>query len=188
MAAFPPPTLNLVIENPLWGLLASCAWHTRGQRTVPLELFQPDAESIHGWMRVLSDGTISTTLRQFESLLRDIHRHRGRVVFADIQGRWTTPHDWLAYFADWRREVAVAVSHVPGFFDPNWLTEPVIGLRNGIVVERAFDRLPILADALEEAGCDHPLILAHLREPYDHAHHCWAVDLLTFGGRPLAGG
>jgi hypothetical protein len=40
-------------------------------------------------------------------------------------------------------------------------------------------RLAILADALEEAGCDNVDILAHLRSPGPHARGCWAIDLLT---------
>jgi hypothetical protein len=42
----------------------------------------------------------------------------------------------------------------------------------------AFDRLPVLADALEEAGCTNADILDHLRGPGPHARGCWAVDLL----------
>ncbi len=44
--------------------------------------------------------------------------------------------------------------------------------------ERAFDRLPILADALEEAGCTEAGLLSHLRGPGPHARGCWAIDLL----------
>ncbi len=47
-----------------------------------------------------------------------------------------------------------------------------------IYEERAFDRLPVLADALEETGCTAAEILAHLRGPGPHARGCWAVDLL----------
>jgi hypothetical protein len=39
--------------------------------------------------------------------------------------------------------------------------------------------MPILADALEEAGCDHADILTHCREPGEHVLGCWVVDLLT---------
>jgi len=38
--------------------------------------------------------------------------------------------------------------------------------------------LPILADALEEAGCDDVDVLAHLRGPGPHARGCWALDLV----------
>jgi hypothetical protein len=44
--------------------------------------------------------------------------------------------------------------------------------------ERAFERLPVLADALEDAGCTDPDILDHLRAPRPHARGCWALDLL----------
>ncbi len=40
------------------------------------------------------------------------------------------------------------------------------------------DRLLILADALEEAGCTEPAVLHHLRSPGPHVLGCWAVDLL----------
>jgi hypothetical protein len=45
--------------------------------------------------------------------------------------------------------------------------------RNG-----SFDDLPILGDALEEAGCKDEAILAHLRSPGPHARGCWALDLV----------
>ena len=43
---------------------------------------------------------------------------------------------------------------------------------------RAFDRLPILADALEDAGCADGEMLRHCREPGEHVRGCWAVDLV----------
>jgi hypothetical protein len=39
-------------------------------------------------------------------------------------------------------------------------------------------RLAVLADALEEAGCDNADILRHLREPGEHVRGCWVVDLI----------
>jgi hypothetical protein len=38
--------------------------------------------------------------------------------------------------------------------------------------------MPILADALEEAGCTDQLILDHLRSPGPHVRGCWPVDLI----------
>lgn len=55
----------------------------------------------------------------------------------------------------------------------------VTRLAEAIYQDRAFDRLPILADALEEAGCRDEAILAHCREPGEHARGCWVLDLLT---------
>ncbi len=46
-----------------------------------------------------------------------------------------------------------------------------------IYEERRFDNLPILADALEEAGCDNPAILGHLRQQGQvHVRGCWCLD------------
>jgi hypothetical protein len=39
-------------------------------------------------------------------------------------------------------------------------------------------RLAVLADALEDAGCDNQLILDHLRGPGTHVRGCWVLDLL----------
>jgi hypothetical protein len=53
----------------------------------------------------------------------------------------------------------------PGFaFDPAWRTSTAVALARGIVAERAFDRMPILADALQDAGCDDPELMRHLQE------------------------
>ncbi len=51
-------------------------------------------------------------------------------------------------------------------------------MAGAIYEERAFDRLPILADALEDAGCVQRDLLRHLRGPGPHVRGCWAVDLL----------
>ncbi|WP_246522828.1 hypothetical protein [Gemmata palustris] len=66
----------------------------------------------------------------------------------------------------------------PVAVDPSWLTSDVIALATGIYVERAFDRLPILADALQDAGCDNDDILNHLRGDGPHVKGCWALDLV----------
>ncbi len=46
----------------------------------------------------------------------------------------------------------------------------------GVQAEQAFDRLPILADALEDDGCTDAELLAHLRSAGPHARGCWALD------------
>jgi hypothetical protein len=60
----------------------------------------------------------------------------------------------------------------------SWLTSTVVALATGIYEERAFDRMPILADALQDVGCDNADILNHCRQPGEHVRGCWCVDLL----------
>jgi len=65
--------------------------------------------------------------------------------------------------------------------EPSWLAREgglVRELAQGIDEERAFDRLPILADALEDAGCDNADLLAHCRSGGEHVRGCWALDLV----------
>ncbi len=65
--------------------------------------------------------------------------------------------------------------------DPSWLAwndGTVVKMAQAIYDERAFDHLPVLADALEEAGCHVPDLVAHCRAPSEHARGCWVLDLL----------
>lgn len=62
--------------------------------------------------------------------------------------------------------------------DTSWLTSAVMELARGIYAERAFDRLPILADALQDAGCVEERLLDHCRSPGPHVRGCWGLDLV----------
>jgi hypothetical protein len=64
-------------------------------------------------------------------------------------------------------------------FNPSWLTSTVLALANGIYQEKAFDRMPILADALQDAGCDNEDVLNHCRQPGEHVRGCWVIDSVT---------
>jgi hypothetical protein len=69
----------------------------------------------------------------------------------------------------------------PASADGSWLRwndSTVVRLAQGIYDERAFDRLPILADALEEAGCRNADILAHCRQGGEHVRGCWLIDIV----------
>jgi hypothetical protein len=67
---------------------------------------------------------------------------------------------------------------LPAALDPAWRTSDVVSLAAGIYAERAFDRLPILADALMDAGCCADNFQSHLRSPGPHVRGCWVVDLI----------
>lgn len=67
---------------------------------------------------------------------------------------------------------------LPVTIENRWLTSTVTSLARSIYDERAFDRMPILADALEEAGLDNPEVLAHCRAGMGHVRGCHVIDLL----------
>ncbi|HEX4609948.1 MAG TPA: hypothetical protein VH092_17270 [Urbifossiella sp.] len=62
--------------------------------------------------------------------------------------------------------------------DPSWITSTVTLLAVGISEDGAFDRLTVLADALQDAGCEEEQLLGHLRGPGPHVCGCWVVDAL----------
>jgi hypothetical protein len=59
-----------------------------------------------------------------------------------------------------------------------WNGGTVVQIAQDIYEERAFDRLAILADALQDAGCASDDILNHGRQPGEHARGCWVLDAL----------
>jgi hypothetical protein len=65
--------------------------------------------------------------------------------------------------------------------DPDWLTREggqAVRIARAIYDERRWGDLPVLADALEEAGCTDREILDHCRRPGEHGPGCWVIDLL----------
>lgn len=66
----------------------------------------------------------------------------------------------------------------PVALDPRWRTATVLDLTAGVYDRRSFDLMPILADALMDAGCDDEDVLYHCRREAPHARGCWVVDLL----------
>ena len=64
-------------------------------------------------------------------------------------------------------------------FADAWRTTDAMMLAKGVYAEKAFDGLPVLADALQEAGCDADELLDHLRDTSaTHVRGCWALDLV----------
>ncbi|MDB5306780.1 MAG: hypothetical protein JWO38_982 [Gemmataceae bacterium] len=118
------------------------------------------------------------------------------------EGRQQGAGDWEAeerrdraarkQLAKYLREV-VGNPFTPPRFEPAWRTGTVVELARGIFADRAFDRLPILADALLDADCDEEAILRHCRgtekdvkEPPQHIRGCWVVELALGRFEPLS--
>lgn len=62
--------------------------------------------------------------------------------------------------------------------DPRWRTAAVLSLATTMYESRDLAPMPVLADALEEDGCDNADILAHCRSTGPHVRGCWVVDLI----------
>jgi hypothetical protein len=70
----------------------------------------------------------------------------------------------------------------PVTFDPLWRTTVAVALARQMYDSRDFSVMPILADALQDAGCDSDDILNHCRGNGPHVRGCWVVDLVLGKG------
>lgn len=77
----------------------------------------------------------------------------------------------------------------PVAFPPDWRTSTAVAVARAVSESRDFSGMPVLADALEEAGCSAPAVLAHCRDPDGlHARGCWVIDLVLDREAPPAVG
>jgi hypothetical protein len=138
----------------------------------------------------------AATLKEVEEArslaLRGSYQGLWLTVVADIAGAmlpvfnheyllWVDNHKWHCHLLN----DIFGNPFRPVTFDPAWLTPTVTNLARAIYDDRQlpsglFDnqRLGVLADALEDAGCGNADILSHLRGGGEHLRGCWVVDLV----------
>src|SRR5262245_46417857 len=124
-------------------------------------------------------------VRKFE----EASRPRGGADEFDVDDRRERAARKL--LAGFLREV-VGNPFKPPRFEAAWRTSTVVQLAQGIFEDRAFDRMPILADALLDADCDEEAVLRHCRgtelhakESVQHVRGCWVVELALGRYAPL---
>jgi hypothetical protein len=115
--------------------------------------------------------------RQFEDDAPREERPQATYTITATAPRWfehlRVGMDWETTAYDCDERLAV---------DPSWLTPAVLAIARAIADEGAYDQIPILADALQEAGCQDQALLNHCRAPGRHALGCWLIDLLLESG------
>jgi hypothetical protein len=92
-------------------------------------------------------------------------------------GKEVDPADDLARFADLARCV-FGNPFRKVKFDRKWRTRDALTLAKQMYEKKTFDAMPILADALQDAGCDDAELLDHCREAGPHCRGCWVLDLV----------
>ncbi len=116
-----------------------------------------------------------------EVAIREMFRGDAMLVVGSL-GRATGRIDPAGEFEHRDMPLSDVVRDIVGYpfrsiaFSPTWRTATTVAIAAGAYADRAFERLPVLADALEDAGCDSEPLLAHLRGPGPHARGCWALD------------
>jgi hypothetical protein len=97
---------------------------------------------------------------------------RGRELLA-ADRRVPCPEANRSFFAQHEPRPAEPVA-----FLPEWRTDTTVSLARTMYESRDFGAMPILADALQDVGCDSAEVLNHCRGPGPHVRGCWVVDLV----------
>src|SRR5262249_19119703 len=122
-----------------------------------------------------------------EARLLDPHRYDEALRIVTVaKCAHVASDDWLDYLrgSEVRPDrVCQLLREIVGPFrivrlDRSWQTATTIAIAQTIYDSQDYTAMPILADAIEDAGCDDADILSHLRGPRPHARGCWLVDLL----------
>ena len=130
-----------------------------------------DSDSLHRWLHSSMREKLTWELTGFHAASKG------------FDGTAMTPDDWLNQLktqSDMLREVFGNPFRSPHVHSSRlkWNGNAIRRLAHSIYDRRAFDQMPILADALEEAGCTDAAILNHCRQPGEHVRGCWVLDLL----------
>jgi hypothetical protein len=164
-----------------------------GEEGIALPALPPGTASFGDWYR--ENHRPGERCRSM-NLLSELDRyHRGTITRAelDLSIEATAHHDFNAVemyarcqgiaLAIWA-EPELALELVgpnpfrPVAFSPEWRTDTAVSLARMMYESRDFDAMPILADALQDAGCDSDEILSHCRGSGSHVRGCWVVDLV----------
>jgi hypothetical protein len=106
------------------------------------------------------------------------------LVAADVAARYAAYANDLPQRATAQSEQADLLRDIFGHvfgrtpFAPSWRTETAVALARQMYESRDFLLMPILGDALADAGCPDGEVLEHCRGPGPHSRGCWVADLI----------
>ena len=106
----------------------------------------------------------------------------GALYYASRIGQWDPDKQWDSY--EEGAEQCKLLRDIfgnpfrPVAFSPSWRTSTVVALAAQMYESRDFSAMPILGDALQDAGCEDEQVLAHCRGPGPHVRGCHIVDLV----------
>jgi hypothetical protein len=91
-----------------------------------------------------------------------------------LESRTFDPSSWRPLIHD-----IFGHPYYPVALSPSWRTDTTLSLARQMYDSRDFGAMPILADALQDAGCEEAAILEHCRDANQpHVRGCWVVDLV----------
>ncbi|WP_232069902.1 hypothetical protein [Gemmata massiliana] len=143
-----------------------------------------DPERAEWWPNIGTDGALERQVRLAESVLQASRFTAESLTFiahAVIDAGYFTSRDRpgdLSDVCDLLRDI-FGNPFRPLDLPADWCTSTAFALAAQMYDSRDFSAMPVLADALQDAGCEDDVILTHCRDPKQvHVRGCWIVDLL----------
>lgn len=154
-------------------------------RTAASAAADPALASRHAAWAVIIAASNVTVLPATTSLAKAILA-AGAVVEA-AEGQWGGPPPGVVDEDELTAQRTLLRDIIGNPFRPvrlaaTWRTSTALALARQMYQSRDFSAMPILADALQDAGCENEDVLNHCRQPGEHVRGCWVVDLLTGRG------
>lgn len=145
------------------------------------------AAAREAWMLAKEDAVMSQVF-DLAYFLRDCQRIVEQIDHVSVvHVRWMCRNGEIAHGAEHERDARnlLLISEVfgnpfqPVRFSPEWRTDTAVLLARAMYDAREFSAMPILADALQDAGCDNDDVLTHCRDANQtHVRGCWVCDLV----------
>lgn len=172
------------LPSPLVGLTHTCEVHCVAA-CCSLAAFDIAAHSMARWIEPQGMEAVKTAVGQLDELIEAVEREPGGVLspMEDFNYLWDTGSACVEYLLTWRDAIfeAQVLAAGPTQVQPDWLNwnnGVVQMLAQAIRQDRDSALLLILADALEEAGCQDADLLWLCRHPGKGRRQGWAVELL----------
>lgn len=172
-----PPELELELPLPLWELIRKCETVCVAA-CCGLDAFYRDAVDMLPWLRE-HQNEFPLVLDQLSAEVRRLRENQNTVGSDQFNASWDAG-EALTFLREWRGTILEAAQKVYGrvpVIAPEWRTGTVVAVARQMFERREYGSSPILADALQDAGCDDNDLLAHLRDTAA-PRGFWAVDLI----------
>jgi hypothetical protein len=178
-----PKRLRFSVAEPLSRLVRYCETYCVVE-CCGIDAFEIDSARIDLWITEVGIVIAETALNQLDQLIEETTQFKGKVESSDCFNQvWSWSWQARRYLESWRRELVAAFRQQFGVetFAKTilaWKHGTILALAETIHRKKSTILLPVLADALIDAGCSHESLVSHCRLPHEEHGSCCIAEIL----------